>query len=620
MSWKDTIQKEEQPTKGSWKESISPDTGDMSVTQRLMSNITNPQYLGETAEDLATGASQGITLGFGDELYGMGRGALGAATGEGNYEDLSNKYTEEARQAVKEAEERSPIATTIGDIGGSLLIPGIGALGTGAGAAKVASKGAALLGKTIPKWQEATKLGKLGLAAGRVGGAAVEGGLIGAAVGAGKAEEGNRGKESWEGAKSGATFGGLLGGVLGNAGELAQNIKSDTRKVIQKTLSVAPGSQTEEQGFLRKLAKDYEIGKTGEDITSAVVHTQKDLTKNQLIDQIIEGRNIIGRELGDAIKKADADGVVIQTSEMYPELISYIEGTPLESKINKIFKDSEGNLLESIKPSQLQEARRLVASKIKDMNFGGEAKAAYGSLSKYLEATPEIKTSINRYREVSRYIGDPLLNKMETYGDYANKINQYGTDNGGLKNKMRDELEKAITLGSKEGEVTGAYKHNIREYFDNLRDFQEANPELYAKTGMPSPDEIHAKFIDLADNFDIRRGINRQIPNTNIIKHTWDTITNPHTYIQAAGKVSRAADEFKYGAKSFFNSDNIHKIAKIKEIKTNPKYMRNTALLKELDDLERQIANKNTYLTNAMIFKLLQNPESRQALEDKGED
>jgi hypothetical protein len=71
--------------------------------------------LQETMQDTAFGAAQGATFNLADEGYG----ALASALGDGTYEENRNI----ARKAYGEAKARTPIGTTVGEIGGAVLSP-----------------------------------------------------------------------------------------------------------------------------------------------------------------------------------------------------------------------------------------------------------------------------------------------------------------------------------------------------------------------------------------------------------------------------------------------------------------------------------------------------------------
>ena len=131
-------------------------------------------------------------------------------------------------QKEMEARERSPTASLIGEIGGSLL-PSI-ATG-GAGLAASGGRAAAQLGgKELLK-----AAGKGALAAGLTG--AVQGGITGALsstegglIGASAEEK----QKLLEDVKSGAVTGGVLGGALGAAGPLASGAIQKSKEELLK--------------------------------------------------------------------------------------------------------------------------------------------------------------------------------------------------------------------------------------------------------------------------------------------------------------------------------------------------------------------------------------------------
>lgn len=146
----------------------------------------------ETAGDVAEGASQGLSFGYIDEVL--------AALGSKIYGISYDEALKAARDITKEAEERSPIATTLGEIGG--------AVGSGIGAtAGLAKAGVQVLPKAT------TALGKLGQLAGR---SAVETGLYAS----GKSEEGLGSKEFMQDVAQGAVLGATAPVAVAGAGKL----------------------------------------------------------------------------------------------------------------------------------------------------------------------------------------------------------------------------------------------------------------------------------------------------------------------------------------------------------------------------------------------------------------
>lgn len=136
-----------------------------------------------TAEALGSGALQGLSLGFADEAIGAVKGAL-------DPKKTVQEGIEEQRKRKELIEQEHPIASTVGDVGGSLIPAAVSIAGTvasgGAAAptiAPTAGKAAAGIGKLAAKFglRKAAKEGaeaavKAGLKEGaeQVGGTALK--------------------------------------------------------------------------------------------------------------------------------------------------------------------------------------------------------------------------------------------------------------------------------------------------------------------------------------------------------------------------------------------------------------------------------------------------------------
>lgn len=161
------------------------------------------QGMGETLSDATTGVVQGATLGFGDELlsaaltpFEMARGAIrGTDEGKGIGQRVGDAYSralEFNRGLDKQAAERSPIASTAGEIVGGAV--------TGGGLAR---GGVSLLNAAKPTYKS------------MIGRGAAEGAAYGGVYGAGTGE----GMEDRLGrAATGAAVGAVTGGVMGGVG------------------------------------------------------------------------------------------------------------------------------------------------------------------------------------------------------------------------------------------------------------------------------------------------------------------------------------------------------------------------------------------------------------------
>jgi hypothetical protein len=157
----------------------------------------------DTLSDATAGLGQGLTFGFGDEImsgmltpFEMARGAMrGTDEGKGIGQRISDSYSRALdfnRGLDKQAQERSPIASTIGEVAGGVV--------SGGGLAK---GGVTLLNAAKPTYTS------------MIGRGAAEGAAYGGLYGAGTGED-MEGRI--DNAVKGAGVGALTGGALGVVG------------------------------------------------------------------------------------------------------------------------------------------------------------------------------------------------------------------------------------------------------------------------------------------------------------------------------------------------------------------------------------------------------------------
>lgn len=91
-------------------------------------------------ESLGRGAVQGLTFGFGDEIYGAAKGGYDKLFGSGDFSGTYAKERDAVRAANDRAQEANPTAFFAGELGGGVALP-LGALRTGYKAASLANKG-----------------------------------------------------------------------------------------------------------------------------------------------------------------------------------------------------------------------------------------------------------------------------------------------------------------------------------------------------------------------------------------------------------------------------------------------------------------------------------------------
>lgn len=95
----------------------------------------------------ARGAMQGLTLGLADESYGLTQGVRSLLSG-GTFSEGYDRGLEEYRGNDKAAREAHPIASTVGEVGGS-IVPMVGAGATALGARAMGLTGGSLASRSL---------------------------------------------------------------------------------------------------------------------------------------------------------------------------------------------------------------------------------------------------------------------------------------------------------------------------------------------------------------------------------------------------------------------------------------------------------------------------------------
>lgn len=166
---------------------------DEQIQAKIQEVKTNWASLGEPQvsrmESAGRGALQGVTFGFGDEIYGAAAGAYDKLFGEGDFTGTYERERDAVRAANDRAQQANPGTYLAGELAGGFAVP--------LGAAKAGFTG--------------IRAANAGMRA-RSAAAAKEGALYGGAYGFGKAE-GDAADQAISTA-SGAAGGGVVGGML----------------------------------------------------------------------------------------------------------------------------------------------------------------------------------------------------------------------------------------------------------------------------------------------------------------------------------------------------------------------------------------------------------------------
>jgi hypothetical protein len=188
------------------------------ATEEDVFEYAKQQFAPSKLESAGRGALQGVTFGFGDEIYGAAKGAYDKVLGSGDFSGTYEKERDAVRGANKRASDANPWSYFAGEIGGGVAVP-FGMVGAGAKAATQATNAG---------------LGARSLAA------AKQGTGYGAAYGFGTAE-GDAGQQALS-TLGGAAAGGVVGGLLPGAVSLASSAMrapGQAVRVVTKPESVA---------------------------------------------------------------------------------------------------------------------------------------------------------------------------------------------------------------------------------------------------------------------------------------------------------------------------------------------------------------------------------------------
>lgn len=192
-------------------------------------------------ESAGRGAVQGLTLGFGDEIYGGVKGAANYLLGDGDFGETYARERDAVREANKRAQEANPGTYLAGEVGGGVFVPG-GLARTGASKAIGATASRVLPQAAIES---------------RIGNAALQGAGYGAAYGAGSSEA-----KTAQGVAEDAAKGGAIGGAFGAAVPPLVDAVSATGRAIAAPFRAAMDPKgTAATKYAERVAQDF--GKSG---------------------------------------------------------------------------------------------------------------------------------------------------------------------------------------------------------------------------------------------------------------------------------------------------------------------------------------------------------------------
>jgi hypothetical protein len=567
-----------------------------------------------TFSDFLTAGAQGATANLYDEGVGAVKAVYDVATTDKNLEDLTSLYRQYQKmeeQKFKEAKERSPYATTAGEISGVL---GTTLLG-----------GAGLLGKTIKGvtgFNEAAE----GLS---LGNKILESAKIGTKVGAVSGFGGSE-KTFKEGALADAIEGAAVGGLLGGAGTAALG---GAKKAISSI-------DVKDSPFLRQSKAAYKEGLESKGFVSDKSVGER-LAKEQVVAKELKDIEFntvktLGEQRDDLLKKAGERGENINIKSVIFNL------DPILDEIEPLFKKA-GDF----------EKLKLYLNKTKPSQYSGFelGKKQSGSLSP-IEAQ-EIKKILNSFTYSSKESLDPkILNKLKTVENYIaenlEKIEGVAQANANINKFLLNSAETVTSKGvpveeiieqqlylsnlgpkveqkkqvyqdfydlirkaSKPGSRTDKERKTLNALKNRLENLEKENPGFLKSIGFEKDYFLNTlqKESDLSA---ISQAIRGEEGTTNPLRAFIGNITprgGAYSVANITGQGIKKAKDFgpsKLANKIFSADDGM--------LKTLADKLASEGNKKTSDLILNAIQNKAGISRKALLFSLLQKPDVRESL------
>lgn len=608
-----------------------------------------------SAPALGTGAAQGSTFGFSDELGATADVAGDVLSGKGvplfnpEGDSLGGKWREyqKARElANKQIQAESPNAYLAGEFGGAIasagLAPSVGAV-----------KGAGWIGKGIQApFNAGTKLaesvgslspevatflaGKAPSAMGKIAGAgtkmAIEGLPAGALYGAGASEH------DLSSSPSELAMDTVNSGLMGSATGLAIGAGAKAAPML-----VDAGKRgLNSVDFFRKLGVASDFADEGVEFSTSAGKDkiQKLLQQypDEMQEQMLGARTQLGEQVRGTLDAAEKAGVRINVNPTLNQNFidvmntfgnNQVLGSVMDPKSKAaLLRVAQGGVGD-ISPIEAKALRESVKDAIKKLQ-GMPSEIAYIGRSKLIELdnalTEQMKKQIPGYADEAKKFFEYNKGVPEAMLEPGIPEHLRSKTLSGVKEKGKTLFKAADdVLGSayRPGDAALPARGTLNEMIVNLGETEKAAPEVMKNFGMKGPsaplsaEEIGAKWKNQADRMAVLRQSQGTSPHEGAVKI-------------AKGSVLGSGEGMAYGitnrGKTLYNATSQSwpvQAAKKAFAYTDDSLMGLANHLKSLEAskplgeaLEKALQNKDVAAKNAALFKLLQIPEYRQLLQN----
>lgn len=653
-----------------WDDTEEATPVETSFSDKAKAFVNAPSPLGpsladtaKTVQDFGIGAAQGATLGAADEIGGglaalleKGAGKLGfgpAAVDEQleaqgfevpgtSLEDTYRDYQKGSEQAFKAAGDRSPVANTLGNLGGSVASGTAlgGALGIGSKAKNAQSA-----------WDIYKSQGKLNAAADLLKKGATTYAKAAPAIAAESAlvSEGNLSNEQGREKLGKDVLSGLGTGlpvVLGMEG--LTEVAAPAAKAGLNAIDDKFSKFVQDTPFLRKYGIGIKHGEMGtKPTTEGGLKNLENLEKIRtqgMLDNVYQANDKLGAEVGQSISDATSRGVQVNTAAPIQKSIQELQFTPQKlqtisdevgSRGNNILGKINSFLNKTASPSETHELindidafiGKFDATRMKtqsDDDILDILHSVRKNMSEQLKTdVPEYRQAAQRFAEYRQYVPETILSKS-TPSDIS------GVFMGNLKNaegklyKGLEELQSGATAqgsGGKPGR--NAYDNLLKgmrefEFKEKLR-----NEDLIKQGKAPnsnplaqSSDEFEKTMSGFSDeaNFlkDVQTVKSPFVTGQNLISQVGQM--GHSGALSTSLLVGRAKKPIQEISRKAYNMAP----QKLGELATKMKASPGLKILGQA--LEDGLANGDQAKKNAAIFSILQNPEARLYLDNEDEN
>lgn len=596
-----------------------------------------------------SGAAQGATFGFSDELGAGADVAKDALTG--NPQAKKWREYQKLRESANMADQAAhPGAYFAGELAGGIattpLMPELGGAKAISMLGKLSPKVAAFLAKSTPEAmaiKQAIQSGKLAPEAAELAlKMAPEAGSMAKIAGAGT-------KMAIEGAPAGGLYGlGASENDMSNPEELAKDTASGMAMGSLGGLAIGGGIQVGKEAlgaagkaaskydFTRKLGHAFDMG--GEGVSFDTSEGKTNVAKmskqipHDITNQIMAADKQLGMAVGNSLVDAEHAGVRInidpelkasadETFKMFADNPVLLATMDPKSKaiITKVSQEGLGDL-SPIEARALKDTFYDLTDKLGGLSsdVATIARQRGNSLAQALDN--QLKVQVPEYKKAAAQFANFRSSIPETLLQPGLPAELRTKQLGGLKDKTT-ELYKGASNVFGNAHMPGSStiegpRAAMGELSDNLQKLQKSNPEAVKALG-GSAEDVAQKWHDQADKMAVLRQSQGVEPHEGLKKTIIGQVVGSgegfaYNMANRAGKINKSIGQsapVKTSQRVFAASNDA-----LMGLAAHLKSTKGAEPLGEA--LEKALANKDDMGKNAVLFKLLQVPEYRNMLRD----